>query len=316
MAVMRTARIGAARPQKTPLQRGAKTIAMLALAGVGKCGMTLLQRTDPWPVSRQAGRLMRAIGPRLRSDYVARSNLRAAFPEKSPAEIDVIVNGVWNNVGRVLAEFGCLDRLWDYEPGQERGGRIVIENDSAQRLDALRAQSRPALFFSAHTGNWEILPRAIEAFGFRLCTLYKSSGYAATDDLIRKARGRSVEMIPASAGALHRVRTALRAGSGLALHIDQYDPSGIEVQFFGRPCRTNPTLAWAARAFEYPLHAARVIRLPDERFKIEVTDALAAPRDGQGRVDIAGTMQMATGVLENWIREYPDQWLWVHRRWR
>jgi KDO2-lipid IV(A) lauroyltransferase len=67
---------------------------------------------------------------------------------------------------------------------------------------------------------------------------------------------------------------------------------------------------------ECPIHGARMIRLPDHKFRIEMTDAIETPRDAEGRVDVQGTMQAITNVVEGWVREYPEQWLWVHRRWR
>jgi KDO2-lipid IV(A) lauroyltransferase len=78
----------------------------------------------------------------------------------------------------------------------------------------------------------------------------------------------------------------------------------------------NPLLARFARLFECPVHGSRVIRLPDGRYRFEVTDALDLPRDRDGKVDVAASMQMVTAMVESWVREYPEQWLWIHRRWR
>jgi KDO2-lipid IV(A) lauroyltransferase len=64
------------------------------------------------------------------------------------------------------------------------------------------------------------------------------------------------------------------------------------------------------------VHGVRVIRLPQGRFRLELTKALNLPRDAEGRIDIAGTMQTVTNIIEGWVRERPEQWLWLHRRWR
>ena len=72
-----------------------------------------------------------------------------------------------------------------------------------------------------------------------------------------------------------------------------------------------------ARQSECPIYGLRVIRLPDRnRFRIDITDPIEPPRDADGRVDVQGTMQAITNVIEGWVREYPEQWLWLHRRWR
>ena len=75
-------------------------------------------------------------------------------------------------------------------------------------------------------------------------------------------------------------------------------------------------LARLARHIECPIHGARIIRLPKHRFRIEMTDAIAPARNAEGQIDVQGTMQIVTNVVEAWVREYPEQWLWLHRRWR
>ncbi len=98
--------------------------------------------------------------------------------------------------------------------------------------------------------------------------------------------------------------------------VDQHFSRGVEVIFFGRRCKANPMLARLARRFDCPIHGARVVRLPGNRFRIEVTEAIAPARDAQGRIEVAATMQIVTSVVEGWVREHPEQWLWQHRRWR
>ena len=92
----------------------------------------------------------------------------------------------------------------------------------------------------------------------------------------------------------------------------------VEVEFFGRPCKANPLIAQLARHIDCPIHGTRVIRRSDDknRFYLELTEAIAPARDAEGRVDIQGTMQVITAVIEGWVREHPEQWLWLHRRWR
>jgi len=99
--------------------------------------------------------------------------------------------------------------------------------------------------------------------------------------------------------------------------VDQHYVKGVDVTFFGRSCKANPLLAQLARHVECPIHGVRIVRQPDRRrFQIELTEPIAPARDAEGRIDIAGTMQAITAVVEGWVREHPEQWLWVHRRWR
>ena len=98
--------------------------------------------------------------------------------------------------------------------------------------------------------------------------------------------------------------------------VDQHYTKGIPVTFFGRLCKVNPLPAMLAREVECPIYGTRVIRLPGGRFRGEISEEVPPVRDAQGRIEVAGTMQAITGVVEGWIREHPEQWLWVHRRWR
>ncbi|MGI8526107.1 MAG: lipid A biosynthesis lauroyl acyltransferase, partial [Pseudolabrys sp.] len=98
--------------------------------------------------------------------------------------------------------------------------------------------------------------------------------------------------------------------------VDQYYSRGVDVLFFGRRTRANPLIARLARQVECPIHGARMVRLPGGKFRIDMTPAIEPARDPQGEVDVGGTMQKITTVIEGWVREHPGQWLWLHRRWR
>jgi KDO2-lipid IV(A) lauroyltransferase len=98
--------------------------------------------------------------------------------------------------------------------------------------------------------------------------------------------------------------------------VDQYYVKGVEVTFFGRRCMANPLIAKLARQTECPIHGTRIIRLPGGGFRGEITDEIPPVRNASGRIDVPGTMQAITTVIEGWVREHPEQWLWLHRRWR
>ena len=98
--------------------------------------------------------------------------------------------------------------------------------------------------------------------------------------------------------------------------VDQYYVRGVEVTFFGRRTMANPLLARLARQIDCPIHGMRIVRLPKHRFRVEITEAITPARDAAGEIDVAATTQIIIGVIEGWIREHPEQWLWQHRRWR
>jgi KDO2-lipid IV(A) lauroyltransferase len=109
---------------------------------------------------------------------------------------------------------------------------------------------------------------------------------------------------------------SLERGEHLGMLVDQRWSRGVDITFFGRRCKANPTLARLARQFDCPVIGVRVIRLPCRRFRIEATRPITLPRDERGVIDVPAATQLINGIVEGWIREHPEQWLWFHRRWR
>jgi KDO2-lipid IV(A) lauroyltransferase len=302
---------------KARLRTGAKS---LGGAAVGAATIGMLRTTryfDPIKTANLFGRITRFIGPKLREHRIARENLVAAFPEKSPEEIDTILAGVWDNLGRYGAEFAHLDHVWDYDLAHPNSGRVEFDPRSAELYDRLRDDGKPALFFASHLGNWELPALAAAAHGLDAAILYRRPNIASAERIIEELRNVKMgTLIAAGRDAPIRLAQALQNGQHVAMLVDQYFKNGVEVTFFGRKTRANPTLARLRRQIECPIHGVRIIRLPDHRFRAELCEEVEPVRDASGEIDIQGTMQAVTNVVEGWIREYPDQWLWLHRRWR
>src|SRR4029077_6754348 len=262
-----------------------------------------------------AGGFMRTLGPRLKEHRIGRDNLAAAFPDKSPAEIEAILRGVWDNLGRVAAEFAHIDRLRMFDPDPLETGDIVYSKEVDARFRRLRCDGKPALIFAAHLANWE-LPALIAAkYRLDATVLYRRPNIGAVSDAIIKLRkGIMGSLVPTGLDAPFKLLRVLEAGGHVAMLVDQHYVNGVDVTFFGRRCKANPFIARLARHIECPIHGTRIIRLPDQhRFRVDLSEAIEPRRDEAGRVDIAGTMQAITSVVEGWIREHPEQWLWVHR---
>ena len=289
-------------------------------AAVGALTAGLLRTTryfDPVKTANLFGRVSRFIGRRLREDRIGRANLTAAFPEKSPEEIETILRGVWDNLGRFGAEFAHLDHIWQHDPDRPELSRIEIEPRTHELFAQLRLDNKPALIFAAHLGNWELPALAAVAHGLDAAILYRPPNIASADRAIERIRAVSMgTLIPAGRDAPLKLAEALQKGQHVAMLVDQYLTNGVDVTFFGRKTKANPMMARLLRQVECPIHGVRIIRLPGHRFRAELSEEVKPVRDASGQIDIQGTMQAITSVVEGWIREYPDQWLWLHRRWR
>lgn len=306
-----------ARSLSLRLRSAGKRAAYAVIGRVAVAALRLARHIEVERLTNFAARLMRAIGPWLPEHRIGRDNLVAAFPEKSPAEIDEILLGVWENLGRVGAEFAHLDRLWDCDPANLRQGRIELAPGSLERFIRLREQGRPALVFTAHLANWELPSVAAATLGIEAAIIYRRPNIGDIDRAIHRIRNVNMGvLIPTAPDAPHRAANALQSGVHVGLLADQYYVRGVDVTFFGRRTKANPLLARLLRHVDCPIHGVRMIRLPGHRFRGELTEEIAPVRDQAGNIDIAGTMQAITDVIEGWVREYPDQWLWLHRRWR
>jgi Kdo2-lipid IVA lauroyltransferase/acyltransferase len=289
-------------------------------AAVGALTIALLRTTryfDPIKTANRFGRVARLIGPMLREQRIGRANLTAAFPEKSPQEIETILTGVWDNLGRIAAEFAHLDHIWEHDPAHPEDSRIEIELRTHELFAKLRLDEKPALIFASHLGNWEMPALAAVAHGLDATILYRRPNSASADRAIERMRAVKMgTLIPSGRDAPLRLAEALQNGQHVAMLVDQYLTNGVEVTFFGRKTKANPMMARLLRQVECPIHGVRVIRLPGHRFRAELSEEVPPVRDAAGKIDVQGTMQAITTVIEGWIREYPDQWLWLHRRWR
>jgi len=276
-----------------------------------------LRLADPDRTARFTGAMMQRIGPWLKEHRIGRDNLVAAFPEKSSAEIEAILAKVWENVGMFVGEFAHLDRIWDYNEADPAVGRIDLDAVSIDRFLKLRDDGKGALIFAAHLGNWELPALVGPAYGLDSAVVFRPPNLNAVADAVERIRAVNMGTIVATErDAPLRLARLLERGSHAGMLIDQHYVKGVDVVFFGRKTKCNPLLARLAAQVECPIHGVRVVRLPNHRFRLELSEEVAPVRGANGKLDVQGTMQAVTSVVEGWIREYPEQWLWLHRRWR
>src|ERR1700716_3701437 len=164
----------------------------LGEAAVGALTIGMLRATryfDPIKTANLFGRILRLIGPMTREQKIGRANLTAAFPEKSPAEIEAILAGVWDNLGRIGAEFAHLDHIWDYDPDHpERKSRVEFTQRTKELFDQIRDDGKPALIFACHLGNWELPALAAGAHGLEARILFRRPNSDAADRAIERIR--------------------------------------------------------------------------------------------------------------------------------
>jgi KDO2-lipid IV(A) lauroyltransferase len=292
------------------------TDASLGALTVGLLGG--IKHTDRRRMADFAGALMRKIGPLFKEHRIGRDNLHAAFPGKTDGEIEKILGGVWDNLGRIAIEFAHLDEFCVAGFGAQTGDVITYPPESQDRYERIVKSGKPAIGFAAHLANWELPGVGAKLIGVKSAVLYRRPNIDAVNDVIVKLREPLMgELIPTGLDAPVRLARLLQSGIHVGMLADQHYTRGVEVTFFGRKCRANPLLAMLARQTELPIYGMRVVRkLDGNSFWGEVGDVVPPVRAADGRIDVQGTTQAITTVIEGWIRQYPEQWLWLHRRWR
>jgi KDO2-lipid IV(A) lauroyltransferase len=283
-------------------------------AAAARASLALLRALGPVAASNGAGLIARTLGPPLPVSRVADANLRVAFPAYDAAKRRAVIRGVWENLGRTLGELPhipSLARDTPAGPGWEVEGEEILAE--------VAAAGGPAILFSGHFGNWEVLPAIAAACGAPFSSLYRASANPMIDGLIRdlrrQAMGVELPMFPKGAQGARAALVHMSRGGRLGLLMDQKMNDGINATFFGRPAMTAPALAVLALRFRCPVVPGYIRRIGPARFRLVVEPPLALPDTGDRASDVALLTQAVNDRLEAWIRQWPEGWLWLHRRW-
>lgn len=260
--------------------------------------------------SALGGALARVIGPPLGISRRARVNLHRALPDLGDAEIERIVRGMWDNLGRVVAEYPHLGEFDVY------GGTDRIQVAGFAELISHHAPDQRYIFFSGHYANWEVATLAVTQAGLKAIEIYRAANNPFVDDLINEARSVvGSELVPKGSLAARRAIGGLAEGKHVCMLVDQKMNDGITVPFFGRDAMTAPALARLAYRFNCVVVPVRVDRLGGAHFCITAEPPLPLPRSGNVQADTLELMTAVNATVEKWIRKRPELWFWLHRRW-
>jgi len=272
--------------------------------------LTLAPRWLALALGRGLGRLLGDLDGRHVA--VALDNLRRAFPHWDEARLLRTARGVYAHFGQIL-----LDVLWLAPRGREAMVSL-LDFEGIEHYKTSKARGRGILFFTAHIGNWEVhaighawvhgplsvVARPLDnpALDVRLCRFRMSSGNA----VIQKRQ------------ALGQVLRALRKGEDVAMLIDQnvQEKDGVFIDFFGRPAATTTVAAALALKTGCALIPVHAELGATGRYRLVYEAPVVWPSTGDRQADIKGLTQRLAQIIEGWVRDTPEQWLWLHRRWK
>ena len=268
----------------------------------------------PRPLARAFCGLLAALSYRLwpRLRRVGLFNLRLVFPEKSEKEIRKILFGLFQNLGRMVADFSHFPRI-------NRGNieRLIIY-DGFENYARAQSQGKGVLFLTAHFGNWELSSFAHGVYGYPCNYVVRQLDNPLIDSLIERYRSRSgghaIEKTRFGAQALR----AFKNGEAVGILMDQnmMPGEGEFVEFFGRPACTTTAPARLARRTGVPIVLGLVIwDSKQKKYRLRFDSVEWIKRENAEEEILANTANF-TRLIEDYVRRYPDHWLWVHRRWK
>ena len=271
------------------------------------CRMLGLDRS-----SALGGWLGRNIGPKLGITRRARGNIKRAMPELSPEEVERIVVGMWDNLGRTAFEYAHLDKFSRPEE------RHRIEVVGVEGLLAYAATGKGGILISGHFANWELMPLAMRLEGLDGGGVYRAANNPYVNDWIVTMRRELIvpEQIAKGPKGARLLIQAIRDKRFVAMLIDQRLTEGIEAKLFGLPAMTTPTPAVLALRYKAALVPASIVRTKGAHFRVTVHEPIVVNQDAEPTGEILRITQVLNDFLEARIREHPEGWFWLHNRWK
>ncbi|HEX8844331.1 MAG TPA: lysophospholipid acyltransferase family protein [Pyrinomonadaceae bacterium] len=273
-------------------------------------GLGWLPRSMAVSIGRGVGRLAYSFSGRLRRTGFR--NLELAFPEMDEREHERILRGCFRNLGRLLGEFSQLPHA------TPESLHSIVECQGLENLEAARASGHGVILFTGHLGAWELSSFALSAFGYPVNFLVRRIDNPLVEELIEKTRTRFGNRSIDKRAAMRPMFRTLRSGGTLGILVDlnTQPHEGIFVDFFGMPAST--TSGVAALALRTGAAVLPVFVPWDEerrRFTLHIDPPLVITPTGDETEDVRQLTSLFTAVVESYIRRFPDQWLWIHKRW-
>ncbi len=262
-------------------------------------------------ISGLGGWLIGHIGPLTSKHHIARTGLKIAFPDADEKEIKRVLKAQWNNTGRTFAEFPILHRV----DASETSKRVKIIG--GEHLKAVINSNKPVVIITGHFANWEVMAMVLTQWGLNVQITYRQINNPHIDKRVRQQReayGTKLMVPKSGAKGARQLLDALERGESIALLNDQKFNQGLAVPFFGEDAMTAPGPTRLALATETPILPLSLTR-DKASFTMTIHPPMTLENTGDRQKDVETGVRRINDFVEDRIRENPDQWFWVHRRW-
>ena len=254
------------------------------------------------------GKIFQIIGPIFRSKKLIQSNIKKVFPEIQSAQLNKITSSMWNNYGRVFAEYIFMK---NFRNNQLNDNIKIIGNDI---LEEIKKNNQKVIFVSGHFSNFELMAMQIEKAGIKLAAIYRPLNNIFVNKIMERIRRKYIckTQIKKGIGGLKELLKLNKDGYSTALMIDQRVSQGIKSNFFNEKAYTTTIPAQLVKKFKIPVVPIFIERYEDIKFKMTVFKPIKFD-ENQTIEDITNQLNK---ILEKMIISEPNFWIWSHNRWK
>ena len=258
--------------------------------------------------SKLSGRLFEKIGPFFRPKELITSNIRTAMPNLNSKNINEISKLMWNNYGRVFAEYIFMK---DFRSGKLSAN---IEIDGKEILENIKILNKQVVFISGHLSNFELMAMQLEKSGIKLSAIYRPLNNIFLNLIMERIREKYIckNQIKKGIGGLKRLVYLKRKNFSTALMIDQRVSEGISSNFFSKKALSTTIPAQLVKKFNIPIVPVYIERIEGINFKISINKPITFPNDAS----IQDITDKLNKIMEEMILKKPEQWIWSHNRWK
>jgi KDO2-lipid IV(A) lauroyltransferase len=258
--------------------------------------------------SRLSGKIFEKIGPFFRSKRIIHSNIKRVYPNINMKQITNITNLMWNNYGRVFAEFMFMHEF--------RSGKLSqnIEIVGQNILENIKSNNKQVIFISGHFSNFELMAMHLEKSGINLCAIYRPLNNIFLNKFMERIRKKYIckNQIKKGIGGLKKLISFKNKNLSTALMIDQRVSEGILSNFFNEEALTTTIPAQLVKKFNIPIVPIYIERISGLKFKIYINEPVFFSKE----TSIKTITDELNKILEKMVIKKPDQWIWSHNRWK
>jgi KDO2-lipid IV(A) lauroyltransferase len=263
--------------------------------------------------SNLGGTIGRFLGPFFRSKNIIKKNIKIGLgPIDEKLETEVI-NGMWSNIGRVLAEYIYLK---DFKFNRTNYDHIKI--NGMEHLEKIKKNNEPAIFYSAHLANFELMAMELDKYGIKCAAIYRPLNNFFLNPLMEYLRMKFIcpNQIPKGRIGMREIINKVKNGYSIALMVDQRVSEGPRSLFFNKPAHTTTIPAQLALKYDCKLVPIFLERKEDIKFEMTIHEPYSIKKTGNNQIDTQNVTLKINQIIEKMIIKNPTQWIWSHNRWK